>query len=433
MLYLALPIVMQELVNSLVNILDTFMAGRVGLQELTAVGLANQIFFLFSLLCFGINSGSSIFMGQFWGKKDIPGIHKTIGICLSISLMAAALFAAAAFFIPETLMNIYSKNDTLVINYGAQYLQIICLSYFPYAITSSINASLKSCGQTRLPVLTSLLSLIMNCIFKYIFTFKLRLSVQGIALATVIARFIELFAQLILIYKLRMPVAGNLKAYMSADCIYLKKYLRIAVPVIFTGFLWAVGTSFCNIAFKYTGTQGQGAYQMVNTIQQLFLIMGISIGSACGILMARYLGAGELDRAIRYSRKCLVLSVVLGALMSGLLIIMSPHLVNIFNVSQEVKNLALKTLKVIAVCLILTAFNYTAIVGILRSGGDTLFGLLVDGLTVWLVGVPIAFVTAKFIGLPIYWVIAFIRMEDTVKFILSFHRVLRNDWARSIV
>ena len=432
LLYLALPIVLQEIINSSVNMLDTFMVGKLSVYEMTAVGLGNQIFFLFALLCFGINSGSSIFMGQFWGKKDVASIHKTMGICISFGLVAAILFASAAFIIPEKLMEFYS-NDPLVIQYGAKYLRIVCLSYFPFAIIGAVNASLKSCGQTRPPMATSFMALLMNGIFNYIFIFILHKSVQGAAWATVIARMTELIVQLLLVYKLKMPVAGKLKAYAAADVKFLKDFFAIAAPVILNEFTWASGTTLYNVAYKFTGTDGQGAVQISNNIQQLFMVMGLSVGSACGIMLTNCLGAGERDKAIRYSRKCLILSVVLSASMGMLLIAFSPLIVNFFNVSQEVKGLALNILKVIAVGMVFKTFNYTTIVGILRSGGDTIFCFLVDGLSVWLVGVPLAFITAYFIGLPIYWVVAFVYCEEFIKFFISGLRVKRNGWARTLV
>lgn len=430
--YLAIPIILQELLNSSVNMMDTFMVGRLGVSEVAAVGLANQIFFLFTLLVFGVTSGASIFMGQYWGKNDTKSIHKVMGISFVLSLFAASIFCFSAIFIPDVLMSIYSKDKSVIV-LGAKYLRVVGVSYFLSAIIVSINTSLRVTGLTKFPMITTFISLISNIVFNYIFIFKLEMGVVGAALGTTVARSIEIIIQIILINVFKTPVVTRIKNYFTADKAFIKEFLVITTPVILNEFIWALGTSIYNIAYKYSGTEAQAAVQISSTVQNLFMVVGMGIGAACGIMLSNALGAGDTKKAIRYSRKCLILAVVLSIIMGAGLIVASPLIVSIFDVKEIVKVYANKILFVISVGMVLKTFNYTSIVGILRSGGDTKFCLYLDFSSVWFIGVPFAFLGSAILSLPIYITVALVYLEEVCKFIVSFKRVLSNKWAKSII
>lgn len=430
--YLAVPIVLQELLNSSVNMMDTFMIGQLGDAEVASVGLANQIFFLFNLMIFGINSGASIFMGQYWGKRDVKNIHRVMGICFVLSSLASAFFCFGALFAPKVLMNIYSQ-DLEVINLGVEYLRVIGISYFMTAIVVCFNVSLRVINQTKFPMFTTFISLISNVIFNYIFIFVMNLGVAGAALGTLCARSIEITIQIILIRKFRLPIGTKIKNYFTANKEFIINFMKITAPVILNEFIWAVGTSIYNIAYKYSGTQAQAAVQISSTVQNLFIVVGMGVGAACGIMLSNSLGAGDIKKAIIYSRKCLVISVILSTFMGIGLIVSSPLIVSMFDVQQVVKDYARYILIVISVGMIFKTFNYTSIVGILRSGGDTKFCLFLDFSSVWFIGVPMAFLGSAFLHLPIYWTVALVFLEEIFKFFISGYRVLTNKWAKSVI
>lgn len=432
LIFLAVPIILQELLNSSVNMMDTFMIGRLGENEVTAVGLANQIFFLFNLLIFGISSGSSIFMGQYWGKKDVTSIHKVMGICFTLGTIAAAFFCFSALLIPDILMKLYSK-DSIVIELGIEYLRVVAISYFFTAIIVSINASLRVIGKTSLPMCTTFISLITNVILNYIFIFVMNLGVVGAALGTISARTIELLMQILLINFLKVPIITNIKNYFSADKLFIFDCMKITTPVILNEFIWALGTTTYNIAYKFSKTEAQAAVQISSSVQNLFIVVGMGVGAACGIMLSNTLGSGDIKKAISYSRKCLVMSVILSIFMGICLILSSPLIISIFNVNNTVKDYTSKILIVISIGMVFKTFNYTSIVGILRSGGDTTFCLILDFASVWFVGVPFAFLGSMILHLPIYFTVALVYTEEICKFFVSSKRVFSNKWAKSVI
>lgn len=429
---LAIPIMLQELLNSSVNILDTFMIGRLGDTAVASVGLANQIFFLFVLITFGINSGGSIFIGQYYGKGDYKGIHKIMGITLSLSLFAAFIFWCGARLFPQQLMGFYSK-DHLVIEQGGEYLKIISFSYFLSAIIVSLNAALKSTNVVMQPMITTFISLVSNFTFNLLFIFGLNMGVKGAAFATLLARIIEVIVQIVLIVRYKRVIRTRLSNYFVFDKNIVLQFLKISTPVILNEFMWALGNSVYNIAYKYSGTVAQAATQISGTVQNLFMVAGIAIGSACGILISNTLGAGDSKRAIEYSRKCCGLSVVLSIFMGIMLALATPFIVNVFKVGDEAKLYANYMLYVVSAFMVFKTFNFVTIVGVLRNGGDTTFCLLLDTLTVWFIGVPMAFLGSKFLGLPIYITFAMVYLEEVVKMFISAVRVWKNKWANTVI
>ncbi len=432
LIYLSLPIIGQEFLNALVNILDSFMVGTLGLSAINGVGFGNQIFFLFFLILFGINSGSAMFMGQFWGKGDVKSIHKVMGITFTSSSIVAVFFIIGSLLIPEVLIGFYS-SDAAVIKEGSTYLRTVSPVFLIAAIVFAVNAALRSIGQTKMPMATTLVALVCNATLNYIFIFILKWGVFGTALATAIARSIELAAQIFLINAYKMPVATKIREYFRANWIFVKDFYKLTTPVIINEFVWALGTTIYNVAYKGCGNESQGSVQISEVVLRLFMVIGFGIGSGCGILLANSLGAKEFEKAKVYARKCLLIVVPVSMVMASLLILFSPIIVGIYDVSPAVREMAAKNLLVVAFALILKNYNYATIVGILRSGGDTKYCLFLDMAGVWFVGVPMAFIGAYLLKWPIYFVLILVSLEEVFKFILSTKRVLSDVWVRNIV
>lgn len=429
---LIIPIIFQELLNSSVNLVDNFMIGQLGEVAVTSVGLANQIFFVFSLVLFGINSGASVFVGQFFGKGDFNGIYKVMGLGIILSLLNALIFFLGITLIPEVLMKLFSQ-DPKVIAEGVKYFKIIAPSYFITSFIMAINAVLKAIRHTTYCMVTTFISLITNIILNYIFIFKLSLGVPGAAIATLCARCVELIAQFSFIFIKKLPIITNFKNYFKFNKDFINSYFTVCTPVILNEIFWSIGIALCNVAYRFSGTDAQTAVQITSTIQNIFVVIGVSIGIGCSILLSNALGSGNKEKAIDYSKKCIVLTVILSSIMSILLLKISPAILKMFNVDEVVKDYATKLIYVVAFGMIFKTYNYTTIVGILRSGGDTKYTLFLDFASVWFIGIPMAFLGAYFLDLPIYITYALVYSEEIVKGFFTSRRVRSKKWANSLV
>src|SRR5699024_10466754 len=214
MFAIALPITLQNLIASSVNMLDTLMITSLGEASLAAVGLANQVFFFYSVTVFGVSTGSAVFIAQFWGKKDKDNIKKILGLSLSIASLIGVIFTIAALFIPNRIMLIFSK-DPEVIRLGVEYLTIVSLSYIITGISYSYGVASRSIGDAKMPMVVSLISFVTNGIFNYLLIFGKfglpALGIRGAAYGTLIARVVELTLILYSVYSGNGPLAASIK------------------------------------------------------------------------------------------------------------------------------------------------------------------------------------------------------------------------------
>ena len=432
LLFIALPIMGQELLNTGVNLLDSLMVGQLSLGAINGVGFANQIFFLMSVVMFGVNSGSAIFIGQYWGKKEPDNIRKTMGIGFGLNLGVAALFGLCAIVIPRVLIGFYTQ-DPASLEEGVAYIRTVSATYFLFAVTSCFNSALRSIGQTRLPMFTTLVSLLFNGVFNYVFIFLCDMGVTGAAIATVIARVAELLLSLVLMRRLGVPVLGPLKEYFTATRAFVRRFFKLVLPVIANEAVWAFGVTMYQVIYQLCGTEAQGAVQITSVAQNLFMVAGFGISSGCGVMLANLLGAGERDTAIAYSRKALKLVAAVSAVMGALLLAASPLILSLYNVSDTVKDSARNVMMVVAAGVVIKTFNFTTIVGVLRSGGDTRYCLYLDLVSVWAIAIPLSLLGAAVLHLPIHWVAALAYSEEIFKVFLSARRVKSNVWAKCVV
>lgn len=432
--FIAIPIILAQLLNSAINVTDTLMIGTMGEDAITAVALGNQIFFLFILILFGINSGASVLMGQYWGVQDKKSIHKTMGISLVSSLLVAFAFMFFAVLIPEKLLIIFTRDEN-VIKAGATYLRIVALSYPFCAVSQTVNMANRSTDKSKFPMITTVIALGVNFTLNYFFIFHVGLGVKGAAIGTFIARFCEMTAQIILMYKFKLPILGKFKEYFSANKDFIKIYYKRALPVICNEIAWSVGVTLYVVAYGLVSVSDspQASVQIANTIKQLFTVFAAGIGSASAVIIGNMLGAGEIDMAKLYEKKLTKLVIVVSLFTTAILFVTAPYVLYLFNVSDSVRADTIIIIRIVAITVPFQMLNFLYIIGILRPGGDTLFCLLLDAGGVWLVGVPLTFLCATVFDLPIYFVFLAASCEEYSKLLFGFLRVKSKKWAVNII
>jgi putative MATE family efflux protein len=432
---IGLPIAIQNLIASSLNAVGVLMIGQLGAVPLAAAGLANQVFFLLSLMLFGIASGSGIFTAQYWGKGDNDAIRKVVVICLGLTLAAGLLFTLLALLVPRWVMGIYSQ-DPAVIELGSQYLRIISISYLATAISSTFGTQMRSTGNVREPMLVSVFALSLGVGLNYILIFgKIgfpAMGVNGAALGTCLVRLLECGAMLAVTYLKKMPVAVRLTDLRGLKWAFVKRFLITVLPVAANETIWSIGVSIYNIIYAHIGTNAIAAINITSTIDSLAFVLFIGISNACAIMIGNRIGAGEEARAKLYARRSLFVGIGLALVVGAIEILLIPTLISYYKVPEDVAFDARMILIVYASALWLRVTNMTIIVGILRSGGDTHFSLILDTGTVWFVGIPLALLGAFVFHLPIYWVVVMVLGDELTKFIGGIYRFRTGKWVNNL-
>lgn len=437
---IALPIILQDFLSSFVNMLDTIMVGQLGAVDIAAVGLGNQIFFIMSLVIFGIASGGQIFIAQYWGKKDIEGINRTTGMMLQLSLFFSTVFVLLSIFAPEFCLSIYSK-DREVIKRGAEYLRVVAPSYLFFGVNVSFAASERSTEHLKLPAVATITSVIMNAILNYLFIFGVNIGgvqlipaygIIGAAVATVISRIIEAVIVVSGAYIRKYVVAVSLKKYIVKDKVFILHYAKICVPVLVNQVLWGSGISMQTSIFAHSGTLVIASYNIMNTISNLLYPICIGCGNATAIIIGKTIGEGKKEEAKSLAvKQCSFIAAM--AFVLGLLIMpMSKALPFVFKVEAEVISMATIFIIIRGFIFSFDAFNMSSIVGVFRSGGDTLFALLMDAGFLWLIALPLGWLGVLVWHLPYWAVYLCIVSEPVCKSFVGLARLLSGKWLKEL-
>ena len=428
---IAIPISLQALLQNFVNMLDTIMIGRLGSVEIAAVGLGNQIFFILNMILFGITSGGSVFIAQFWGKKDLAGIRKSLGLMTLIAFVVSVIFTITCLLIPNQLIRLYSP-DPQVIQVGGTYLRFVCLSYIPTAISFSITLALRSTERVKLPLVCTSISLFTNLIANYLLIFVAGLGVKGAAIATIISRIIELVILATWSYSHKYEICGKLKELLGFNRYFIVKFLKIAFPVIINETFWGLGTSVYNAIFAHAGTNAFTAYSITGTISQLTWVFCMGFGNGIGVLIGKRIGEKKIDEAKTYAKRSMWFMPLIGAVVGVFLVPLSKLLPVFFNVDQEIIKTATAILMILIFVYPFNSFCMNWIVGVCRAGGDTVFSAVAEIVVLWCVAIPLGYVAAFVLHLPAPMIYLFFCSESIVKAIIGAIRVLSGKWLHEV-
>ena len=428
---IAIPISLQALLQNFVNMLDTVMIGRLGSVEIAAVGLGNQIFFILNMILFGITSGGGVFIAQFWGKKDLSGIRRSLGLMTLIAAFVAVVFTVLGLFIPHQLIRIYSP-DPGVVRVGGEYLRLACLSYIPTAISFSFTLALRSTERVKLPLVCTSVSLLTNAGANYLLIFLAGLGVKGAAIATVFSRLVELIILLSWTYSHGYEICGKLRELLSFDWSFVFKYLKIAFPVIVNETFWGLGTSVYNGIYAHAGTDSFTAYSITGTISQLTWVFCMGFGNGIGVLIGKLIGEKKMDEAKGYALRSMWFMPLVGAVVGVLLLPLSKLLPFLFNVEPEIIKMATQILMILILLYPFNSFCMDWVVGVCRAGGDTVFSAVGELIVLWGVAIPLGYVAAFVLHLPAPMIFLFLSSESIVKSIVGAIRVLSGKWLHEV-
>ncbi len=434
-LVIALPLAAQNFIMSAVNMVDVVMIGSLGDVAIAAVGVANQVFYVYSILLFGIYSGAAVFLSQFWGQRDLSGIRMTMGFMLLPGVLFSLLFTLGAELCPDLLMGIYS-HDPLVIEAGRDYLRIVGFSYLLNGVAFAYAFTCRCTEQVRLPMVASIASVLTNVIFNYLLIYGRlgfpRMGLAGAALATLLARALECAILLIVVYARSLPAAARMKELLRFDRAFFLRFVKTAAPVIANEGLWSVGTSMYTVVYGLLGTTALAAVQIESTVFNLFMVLGRSLSNAASVLIGNRIGARQEDKAKDFASGFMLLSPLIGLFMGALLLAARPLILSLFATSQATYLAAWTLLGLHALICPFKYLNALTVVGICRAGGDTVFSAFMDAGPVWLLALPLGFLGAR-LGLPLSAVFLMISSEELFKVVVGLPRILSGKWVHNVI
>ena len=439
---LALPIILQNLITTSLGFVDTFMVGLLGQPELSAVTAANTPIFLVQIIIFGLLSGLSVLVSQYWGKHDTEAINRCMGIALYTGVSLAALIALALFLAPRQVMALVTDN-ALLIRLGAPYLRIVGISYIFNTASSVYVGVQRSTENPAMGLTVFTISMVLNTFLNYVLIFGKfgapALGITGAALATLTARVVEFAVTFgYALRDRRVPLAPA--ALLHPGTAFVGDFLKYSTPVLVNDSLWGLGTTLITAVIGHMAISEEmlAAYAIMGNIEKFSTVACYGISGASAVIVGKRIGQGASKEEVYEVSWCmLLLTVLVGLVVSASLAallptVFIPYLYPLFHLEGLSLEIAATMCVVFVFMMPTKAFDITNISGVLRAGGDVRVSAVIDVGSVWLVALPITALSALVFEAPVALVCLGIQAEGLSKVPLGIWRLRSRKWINDV-
>lgn len=436
-----LPMILQNLVTNCMALADSFMVGALGETELAAVTMANSVFYVLSLIIFGIQSGTGVLVAQYYGKGRLDAINRIMGMGYYVSLGLTALIALLAFFFPMQLMQLVTNNPDLW-EPGAEYARIVGFSYVCMAFSGVYIAVQRSMENPGLGAILLTVSGALNILLNYMFIFGKwgapAMGCAGAAVATLLSRVLEVLVVTGCFFRSkRLPVKPGLM--LRPGRIIAGDFIKYSLPVVLNEGMWSLAMSLFSIIMGHmpNSTPILAAYTIAGNIDRMAAVALFAAGNATAVIIGRDIGCGDTKeiygKGVALNFVCFVTGIIsMGLLLTIRATLLDGFIFPLMDISAEAGELAKMMLAFIAVIMPLRSLNLCNIVGVFRGGGDVRFGLICDIGPLYCVCLPAAALCGLVFGLGITAVYVCICLDDFCKVFLCLPRLRSGKWINSV-
>lgn len=435
-LALIIPVALQYCISMGVNMMDTIMVGRLGEVAISATSLANQFYTIFTFLCMGISAAGLVLSAQYWGAGDAKAVHRVFDLLIQIIVIFSALFALVSLLTPEQIMRIYT-NDNEVVQAGANYLRVTAMIYLPHGISLVVSNVIRTVGNAKLGLFTSILSFFINVFFNYVFIFgKLgfpAMGVTGAALGTLCARVVEFLVCFVYMAKFEPQLHYRLSGLRKPpSAALLKEFRRLGLPAVISDTILAFAASAISIILGHMGREVVSAYAIVAVIERLCTVASAGVSSASGVLVGQTVGSGDFARAKKEGVSFTFMSAGIGLVAMVLTYFLGTWSIGLYDISSATVAIAKEMVLAGALLITFQTVQGTLSKGVLRGGGDTRFLMVADVLFQWCASIPLGFLAGLVLHLPPFWVLIALRIDYVIKAIWLLFRLKSGKWIHRV-
>lgn len=433
---IAIPLSAQGLMVFAVNMLDTLMIGRLGDTQLSAVALANQVFFIVSLAVPGIADGANVLIAQAWGQKDTARIYQVLAYAYRMALLFILTVMAAAFFFSSQIMCLFTKDQELI-EIGGSYLKIVAWSYLFYTLSAVTTGVLRSVRSVQISMVSAFAALMVNGILNRVLIFGgpgfRAMGVEGAACATVAARICEFGIVVFYVYKKEENLQIRVHKLLKLDSHLAKQYFSVSIPVILNELLWAVGESAQTAVLGHMGAEVVAAASICGVVSQLACVWFHGAASAACVVTGNTIGAGKWEALPVLKRHFQRFAVMLGTFACAMVLCIRPFIPIIYQLTGQTARYCSILLFITAFILPFRSVQYTNMMGILRGGGDVRFQMCNDMVFLWGLTVPFGFLAGFWWKLSVPAVYIGLKCDQVIKVFTSEYRLRKGNWVHEEV
>jgi len=395
-LYIAL--VLQNVITISVNLVDNIMLGAYSEQALSGVAIINQLQFIFQQCVMALGDGMVIFCSQYWGQKQTGPIRKIASLAMRTGIIVAGCLFIAVSLFPYGITGLFT-TETAILKEAVDYLSIIRFSYFFFAVTVLLLATLRSVEIVRIALYLSIMTFLINCGINYLLIYGKfgfpELGVKGAAIGTLIARIIECTVCIWYIRCREKQLQMKLSDYFSRiDPILIRDYFKVTIPMVVISTLWGFNTALQTLILGRMTAAAIAANSMASTLFMLVKSMAVGASSSASVIIGKTIGGGSMKQVTEYARTLQVLFVCIGIVAGSLLFILRVPVLSLYELSEETRAMANSFLIILSVICMTMSYQMPVNTGLTRGGGSTMFVVRLDLISIWGIVIPLSFIMA---------------------------------------
>ena len=432
-IYIAL--VLQNVVTLSVNLADNMMLGAYSETSLAGVAAVNQIQFVYQQFLLALGDGLVIFCSQYWGRRQTAPMKK-----IAATAMHAGLLIAIALFV---LVSLFSRQavgifttDGPIIGEGVRYLRIIRFTYLFFAVTQLLLAALRSTETVRIAFQLSILTFFINCGINYVLIFgnfgAPRMGVRGAAVGTLIARMIECAVLIAYIAKKDKNLNLKLKDYLQFDRVLAKDYFKVTAPMLFVQGLWGVNTALQTVILGHMKATAIAANSVASTLFLMVKSTAVGASSAASVIIGKTIGTGDIARVKEYSGRLQKMFIVIGVLSGIFLFFIRIPVLGLYDLQPATKEMANAFLIILSVVCVGMSYQMPTNNGIIRGGGNAMFVVKMDLVSIWMIVLPLSFIMAFVVKASPIVVVCCLNADQIFKCVPAFLESHYGNWIRKL-
>ncbi|MDO4564784.1 MAG: MATE family efflux transporter [Clostridia bacterium] len=433
---MAIPIALQNLLMASFRLVDTLMIGQLGDTSIAAVGLAGNVSFFIELIAFGMASGSAVFIAQYHGAKDEPGIYRAFSASFICIVPFGVLASVFVMLFPSFFMHLLT-DEAPMIEEGSRYLTTAAFSYTGLMLTQQFCTTLRSTERVKLPVIATSISAVTNAVLNYVLIFgKLGLPAMGVMGAGLATSISALLSPLIVFVTSLVQRNVLVRCFKGLGMLrgFFARFWRRSLPVLCNEMLWSMSVVIMNMVYGRMGQDSFAALTMFRTVENLVFVFFVGICNACNILVGKHIGSGDIEGGKRLSKQFMWLSPLMGLVLGAAIIALRSPIVGLYDTSEIAKHTAEILLIMYGIEVGIRNVPYIAVVGIFRAGGDTRIGLIGDVCVNYLIVVPVVVLCGLVFKLPFLTTyLLMLIVDDLGKCLVYVPYYLKNRWIKPVV
>ena len=428
------PIALQNLMLAMVAAADTVMLGRVDQNAMAAVSLATQIQFVQNMILGVVVSVIGILGAQYWGKGDKVVLGKLFGMGIRHCVVISVAFFIGCVFFPRYLMRLFANDETLIA-IGVKYLKIAGWSYLLTGVSQCYMAIMKVSEHVPRTAWISSVTVVINIILNSIFIFGLfgvpAYGAEGAAIATLIARVIEVLWCIVSSYQ-NSFIRLELRNLFRFERLLANDYWRCALPLLGAYLFWGIGFTSYTAIIGQLGPDAAAANAIAAGVRDLMCCLCNGLCTAGGILIGNELGAGRLDQGRKYGDRLAILSYIIGFFCTFVILAIIPVVKHYMKLTDKAQGYLVGMFVILSIYMIGRCVNTIIINGIFSAGGDTMFDFYSLAVCMWGLAVPCALIGAFWLHWHVLIVYSCTCLDEVGKIPWVMHHYRKYKWVKNL-